>query len=156
RMRLFSHSNFAKVLGVVVLMSVLTIAGCGGGGSGSGKPGSGVSVTVGSKKDSDGQLLGEMYALLLENAGYTVNRKLGAGDTTFVQNAITNGAIDIYPEFTGTAITSYKLQNTQDPQAAYQAVKNYAAQNLKLTWLDAAFNLNDSYAICTSQENATK
>jgi osmoprotectant transport system substrate-binding protein len=155
-MRLFSQANFAKVLGVVVLMSVLTIAGCGGGGSGSGKPGSGVSVTVGSKKDSDGQLLGEMYALLLENAGYTVNRKLGAGDTTFVQNAITSGAIDIYPEFTGTAITSYKLQNTQDPQAAYQAVKNYAAQNLKLTWLDAAFSLNDSYAICTSQENATK
>jgi osmoprotectant transport system substrate-binding protein len=156
-MRLFSHSNFAKLLGVVVLLSVLTIAGCGGGGSGTSgsKPGSGIKVTVGSKKDADGQLLGEMYALLLENAGYTVDRKLGAGDTTFVQNAIKNGAIDLYPEFTGTAISSYKLPSTQDPQAAYKAVKD-AAQKDNLTWLDPAYNLNDSYAICTSQDNATK
>jgi osmoprotectant transport system substrate-binding protein len=155
-MRLFSNSNFAKLLGVVVLMSVLTMAGCGGGGSGAGKPGSGVTVNVGSKKDADGRLLGEMYALLLENAGYTVNRHLGAGDTPFMQSAIANGTVDLYPEFTGTAISSYKLENTQDAHAAYNEVKDYYSKNLNLTWLDAAFNLNDSYAICTSQGNATK
>ena len=154
-MRLFSHANFAKLLGVVVLMSVLTMAGCGGGGSGTGKPGSGVSVTVGSKKDADGQLLGEMYAQLLENAGYTVNRKLGAGDTPFLDSAIKSGAVDIYPEFTGTASSTYKLNVSQDPKAAYNTVADYYSKNLKLTWLDAAYNLNDSYAICTSQENAT-
>jgi osmoprotectant transport system substrate-binding protein len=155
-MRLFSHANFAKLLGVVVLMSVLTMAGCGGGGSGTGKPGSGVSLTVGSKKDADGQLLGEMYAQLLENAGYTVNRKLGAGDTPFLDSAIKSGAVDIYPEFTGTASSTYKLSVSQDPKAAYNTVADYYSKNLKLTWLDAAYNLNDSYAICTSQENATK
>jgi len=155
-MRLFSHSNFAKLLGVVVLMSVLTMAGCGGGGSGTGKPGSGVSLTVGSKKDADGQLLGEMYAQLLENAGYTVNRKLGAGDTPFLDSAIKSGAVDIYPEFTGTASSTYKLNVSQDPKAAYNTVADYYSKNLKLTWLDAAYNLNDSYAICTSQDNASK
>jgi len=155
-MRLFSHANFAKLLGVVVLMSVLTMAGCGGGGSGTGKPGSGVSLTVGSKKDADGQLLGEMYAQLLENAGYTVNRKLGAGDTPFLDSAIKSGAVDIYPEFTGTASSTYKLSVSQDPKAAYNTVADYYSKNLKLTWLDAAYSLNDSYAICTSQENATK
>ena len=155
-MRLFSHANFAKLLGVVVLMSVLTMAGCGGGGSGTGKPGSGVSLTVGSKKDADGQLLGEMYAQLLENAGYTVNRKLGAGDTPFLDSAIKSGAVDIYPEFTGTASSTYKLSVSQDPKAAYNTVADYYSKNLKLTWLDAAYNLNDSYAICTSQENASK
>ncbi len=155
-MRLFSHANFAKLLGVVVLMSVLTMAGCGGGGSGTGKPGSGVSLTVGSKKDADGQLLGEMYALLLENAGYTVNRKLGVGDTPFLDSAIKSGAVDIYPEFTGTASSTYKLSVSQDPKAAYNTVADYYSKNLKLTWLDAAYNLNDSYAICTSQENASK
>jgi osmoprotectant transport system substrate-binding protein len=143
------------LLGVVVLMSILTMAGCGGGGSGSGV-GSGVTVKVGSKKDADGRLLGEMYALLLEKAGYTVQRNLGAGDTPFMQNAIANGTIDLYPEFTGTAMSSYKLPPTQDAQAAYNEVKDYYSKNLKLTWLDAAFNLNDSYAICTSQANATK
>jgi osmoprotectant transport system substrate-binding protein len=155
-MRLFSNSNFAKLLGVVVLMSVLTMAGCGGGGSGTGKPGSGVTVNVGSKKDADGRLLGEMYALLLENAGYTVNRHLAAGDTPFMQSAIANGTVDLYPEFTGTAMSSYKLPPTQDAHAAYNEVKDYYAQKLNLTWLDAAFNLNDSYAICTSQGNASR
>jgi osmoprotectant transport system substrate-binding protein len=115
-----------------------------------------VTVKVGSKKDSDGRLLGEMYALLLEKAGYTVQRNLGAGDTPFMQTAIGNGTIDLYPEFTGTAISSYKLQNTQNAQDAYNEVKDYYSKNLKLTWLDAAFGLNDSYAICTSQDNATK
>jgi osmoprotectant transport system substrate-binding protein len=149
-MRLFSQSKFAMLLGVVVLMSILTMAGCGGGGSGSGV-GAGVTVKVGSKKDADGRLLGEMYAQLLEKAGYTVQRNLGAGDTPFLDSAIKSGAVDIYPEFTGTAISTYKLQNTQDAQAAYNEVKDYYSKNLKLTWLDAAFNLNDSYAICTSQ-----
>ena len=154
-MRLLRQSKFAMLLGVVVLMSILTMAGCGGGGSGSGV-GSGVTVKVGSKKDADGRLLGEMYALLLEKAGYTVQRNLGAGDTPFMQNAIANGTIDLYPEFTGTAMSSYKLPPTQDAQAAYNEVKDYYSKNLKLTWLDAAFKLNDSYAICTSQANATK
>jgi osmoprotectant transport system substrate-binding protein len=152
-MRSLRQSKFAMLLGVVVLMSILTMAGCGGGGSG---VGSGVTVKVGSKKDADGRLLGEMYALLLEKAGYTVQRNLGAGDTPFMQNAIANGTIDLYPEFTGTAMSSYKLPPTQDAQAAYNEVKDYYSKNLKLTWLDAAFNLNDSYAICTSQANATK
>jgi osmoprotectant transport system substrate-binding protein len=152
-MRSLRQSKFAMLLGVVVLMSVLTMAGCGGGGSG---VGSGVTVKVGSKKDADGRLLGEMYALLLEKAGYTVQRNLGAGDTPFMQSAIGNGTIDLYPEFTGTAISSYKLQNTQDAHAAYNEVKDYYSKSLNLTWLDAAFNLNDSYAICTSQANASK
>jgi osmoprotectant transport system substrate-binding protein len=152
-MRSLRHSKFAMLLGVVVLMSILTMAGCGGGGSG---VGSGVTVKVGSKKDSDGRLLGEMYALLLEKAGYTVQRNLGAGDTPFMQTAIGNGTIDLYPEFTGTAMSSYKLPPTQNAQDAYNEVKDYYSKNLKLTWLDAGFGLNDSYAICTSQENATK
>ena len=97
-----------------------------------------------------------MYAQLLEKAGYTVQRNLGAGDTPFLQSAIASGAVDLYPEFTGTAMSSYKLPPTQDAQAAYNEVKDYYSKNLKLTWLDAAFNLNDSYAICTSQANATK
>jgi glycine betaine/choline ABC-type transport system substrate-binding protein len=97
-----------------------------------------------------------MYALLLEKAGYTVQRNLGAGDTPFMQSAIANGAIDLYPEFTGTAVGSYKLPQKQDAHEAYNEVKDYYSKNLNLTWLDAAFNLNDSYAICTSQDNSTK
>ncbi len=57
---------------LLALALALPLAACGSSGSGSGKPGSGVTVVVGSKLDPDGQLLGEMYALLLQNQGYTV------------------------------------------------------------------------------------
>jgi osmoprotectant transport system substrate-binding protein len=152
------YPHFAKLLGVVVFLSVLILAGCGGGGSGStaSKPGTGISVIVGSKKDADGQLLASMYALLLQHQGYSVTSKLALGDTTVLDGAIKSGAVDIYPEFNGTALNVYKLPTTQDPQRAYTEAKNYYAQHFQLTWLDPALKLNDSYGICTSASNAQK
>lgn len=148
-----------KALGVVLLLAVLTIAGCGGGGSGTGnngKPGNGIKVTVGSKLDANGQLLGAMYILLLRDKGFDVTDKLGLGQTPVLDQAIKSGAVDIYPEFTGTALSVYKLPTTQDPQKAYQEAANYYAKNFNLTWLNPAYNLNDSYGICTSQQVASK
>jgi len=140
----------------MLLLALVALAGCGTSASTSGKPGSGVKVTVGSKNDADSQLLGSMYALLLENAGYTVTQKIPLGQTPVLDAAIKSGAIDIYPEFTGTSLTVYKLPQTSDPQQAFQSVSSYYESNFKLTWLDAAYGLNDSYGICTSQANATK
>jgi osmoprotectant transport system substrate-binding protein len=39
-----------------------------------------------------------MYAQMLENAGFTVNRKLNLGGTPIAQAAIVKGDIDLYPE----------------------------------------------------------
>jgi osmoprotectant transport system substrate-binding protein len=148
-----------KLLGVVLLLTVLTLAGCGGGGSGTtatGKPGNGATITVGSKKDGDGQMLGAMYGRLLENQGYKVNYKLALGDTPFLNNAIQSGAVDIYPEFAGSMVSRYKLAPTTDAHQAYAEANDYFQKNLGATWLDAAYNLNDSYGICTSPANASK
>jgi osmoprotectant transport system substrate-binding protein len=153
---------FGKLLGVVVMLSVLTLAGCGGGGSGNAtatatsKPGAGVNVTIGSKNDPDGQLLAEMYSLLLQQQGYNVTTKLALGQTNVLDADIKAGSIDIYPEFTGTALALLKLPtNVQDPQTAYNQVKTAYEQQFHITWLDAAFGLNDSYGICTNQANAS-
>lgn len=148
--------RYYRAFGALLLVALVAIAGCGTSASTSGKPGSGVKVTVGSKNDADSQLLGSMYALLLENAGYTVTQKIPLGQTPVLDAAIKSGAIDIYPEFTGTSLTVYKLPQTSDPQQAFQSVSSYYESNFKLTWLDAAYGLNDSYGICTSQANATK
>lgn len=151
--------RFGKLLGVVCMLAVLTLAGCGGGGSGTtagGKPGAGISVVVASKNDPDGQLLGTMYALLLQNQGFNVTTHIPAGQTNVLDAAIKSGTIDIYPEFTGTAIALLKLPSTQDPQAAYNSVKSAYEQQFHITWLDPAYKLNDSYGLCTSQDNATK
>ncbi|WIG57645.1 MAG: hypothetical protein OJF49_000390 [Ktedonobacterales bacterium] len=147
--------HFAKLLGVVAMLAVLALAGCGGGGSGTG-PGNGMKLTIGSKNDPDGQLLAEMYSLLLTKAGYNVTTKLALGQTPVLDSAIKSGAVDIYPEFTGTGIGVYKLTSTQDPQQAYNEVKQYYEQNFKITWLNPAYDLNDSYGLCTSQSVASK
>jgi glycine betaine/choline ABC-type transport system substrate-binding protein len=148
--------RYYRAFGALLLVALVAIAGCGTSASTSGKPGSGVKVIVGSKNDADSQLLGSMYALLLENAGYTVTQKIPLGQTPVLDAAIKSGAIDIYPEFTGTSLTVYRLPQTQDPQQAFQSVSSYYESNFKLTWLNAAYGLNDSYGICTSQDNAAK
>lgn len=148
--------RYYRVFGGLLLLALVALAGCGTSASTSGKPGSGVKVIVGSKNDADSQLLGSMYALLLANAGYTVTQKIPLGQTPVLDAAIKSGAIDMYPEFTGTSLTVYKLPQTSDPQQAFQSVSSYYESNFKLTWLDAAYGLNDSYGICTSQANAAK
>lgn len=148
--------RYYRAFGALLLVALVAIAGCGTSASTSGKPGSGVKVIVGSKNDADSQLLGSMYALLLENAGYTVTQKIPLGQTPVLDAAIKSGAIDLYPEFTGTSLTVYKLPQTQNPQQAYQSVSSYYESTFKLTWLNAAYGLNDSYGICTSQANAAK
>lgn len=147
--------RYYSVLGAL-LLALVAIAGCGTTTSTAGKPGDGVTVIVGSKNDADSQLLGSMYALLLENQGFTVTQKIPLGQTPVLDAAIKSGQIDIYPEFTGTSLTVYNLPQTSNPQQAYQSVSTYYENTFKLTWLDAAYGLNDSYGICTSQANATK
>ena len=124
--------------------------------AGVGNGGAGISLTIGSKNDADGQLLAEMYSLLLANQGFHVTTKLALGQTPVLDAAIKSGAVDIYPEFTGTGLSLGKLPATTDPQQAYTEVKNYYETQFHITWLAAAFNLNDSYGYCTSPANATK
>lgn len=160
-MRSLLSRRWFATLGALALLVALPLAACGtssttGSGSTSGKPGAGVTVVVGSKLDEDGQLLGEMYTLLLQNQGYTVTSKLALGQTPVLFNAIKSGAIDLYPEFTGTAATQLNLPPSQNPQTVYNGVKSAYESQYKLTWLDPAYNLNDSYAICTSPANAAK
>ncbi|MFU8816783.1 MAG: glycine betaine ABC transporter substrate-binding protein [Pseudomonadales bacterium] len=60
------------------------------------------SVTVGSKNFSEGYLLAEIAAQLLEQAGYDVQRRFGLGGTLICFAALTSGEIDLYVEYTGT------------------------------------------------------
>lgn len=156
-MRLLRSRGLLQTIALLVLALALPLSACGStGGSGSGKPGSGVTVVVGSKLDPDGQLLGEMYILLLQNQGFTVTPKLALGQTPVLFNAIKSGAIDIYPEFTGTAATQLSLPASQDAKQVYSQVSSAYESKYQITWLDAAYGLNDSYGICTTHASAQK
>jgi osmoprotectant transport system substrate-binding protein len=142
-MALLKRSLRAKFLVLFALMPMLILTACGGSSGPS-------SITVGSKLDPEAQLLGEMYVLLLQKAGFTVNSKLALGMTPTVFAAIQNGAIDLYPEFTATGLNLLSVKSSFDPAKDYQTVKSGFESKYQITWLDQA-PLNDGYALCTSQ-----
>jgi osmoprotectant transport system substrate-binding protein len=152
-MTFLKRSLGAKFLLLFALILMLILSACGSSttgttGSGTSTPTS-VAITVGSKLDPEAQLLGEMYVLLLQKAGYTVNPKLALGQTPIVFDALNSGAIDLYPEFTGTGLNILKVQSSYNPATDYQTVKNGFEQQYHITWLDQA-PLNDGYALCAS------
>jgi len=159
-MTFHKHSLGAKFLLLFALIPMLILSACGGtstsssSSSGTSTP-TKVPITVGSKLDPEAQLLGEMYVLLLQKAGYTVNSKLALGQTPVVFGALKSGAIDLYPEFTGTGLNILGIKSTYNPDQDYQAVKNGFQQQYQITWLDQA-PLNDGYALCTSQAESQK
>src|SRR5437773_6344465 len=61
-------------------------------------------IIVASKDFTEEVLVGEMYAQLLEKAGYPVTRKLNLGSTNIVQPALQKGDVQLYPEYTGTGL----------------------------------------------------
>jgi osmoprotectant transport system substrate-binding protein len=61
-------------------------------------------IRVGSKDFPESIIIGEMYALLLETAGITVERALNLGGTVIAHEALLADELDIYPEYTGTGL----------------------------------------------------
>ncbi|MDR3576808.1 MAG: glycine betaine ABC transporter substrate-binding protein [Anaerolineaceae bacterium] len=113
-------------------------------------------ITIGSKDFTEEFIVAEMYAQVLENAGFKVNRKLNLGGTPVAQAAIVKGDIDLYPEYTSTALlTVLKAQPIQDPTQIYQAVKSGYEKQFNLTWLTPS-PFNDTQALAMTQAGATK
>ena len=158
-MALLKRSLGAKSLVLLVLIPMLILSACGGSSNGSSTSGTTtptkVPITVGSKLDPEAQLLGEMYVLLLQKAGFTVNPRLALGQTPIVFAALKSGAIDLYPEFTGTGLNLLNVKSAFNPATDYQTVATGFEQQFHITWLEQA-PLNDGYALCTSQAESQK
>jgi glycine betaine/choline ABC-type transport system substrate-binding protein len=60
--------------------------------------------SVGSKNFTEELILGELYAQVLEDNGIRVTRRLDLGGTDIAMAALRRGEIDLYPEYTGTAL----------------------------------------------------
>jgi osmoprotectant transport system substrate-binding protein len=118
--------------------------------------GSQPNVAVGSKDFTEELILGEMYAQILEHNGFAVARKLDLGGTQIAMEALQRGDIDLYPEYTGTAlITELKLTPSHDAAANAATVRREYASRYDLTWLDVA-PFNDTQALATTQAIAAK
>lgn len=93
-------------------------------------------VTVGSKDFTENLIVAEIYAQALESNGIQVNRKFNIG-SSIVHTALTNGEIDLYPEYTGTGLLSIlKHDLVTDPKEVYNIVKDEYKKQFDLVWLD--------------------
>lgn len=134
------HISRARVL--ALLAAAPLAASCGGGGD---------AVTVGSKNFTEELILGELYAQSLEHAGLKVTRKLNLGTTDIAMAALKRGEIDLYPEYTGTALLNVlHVAPESDPKRAYDTVKSAYAKQFGLVWLAPA-PMNDTQALATTQ-----
>ena len=103
-------------------------------------------IRIGSKDFTENLIVAEIYALALEDAGYTVERKLNIAGSV-VHTAITSDEIDLYPEYTGTGLLSIlQLPMDSDPDSVYATVKAAYAEQFDLTWLDSTA-VNDTQGI---------
>jgi osmoprotectant transport system permease protein len=95
-------------------------------------PGRRTVVTVGSKNFTEQIILGEILAQALEREGVAVNRKLNLGGTFICDRAVRSGDIDLYVEYTGTAVTAVFHETVpHDPvEALTLARARYAAAGL--------------------------
>lgn len=151
----FKRSSWATLATLLALVPMLLLSACGSSSGTSGTASTKVPIVVGSKLDTEGQLLGEMYVLLLQKAGYQVTSKLALGQTPVVFNALKSGAIDLYPEFTATGLNLLNDKSSFNPQQDYNTVKQGFEQQFHITWLNYS-PLNDGYALCTSQAESQK
>jgi osmoprotectant transport system substrate-binding protein len=111
-------------------------------------------VVVGSKNFTEQVLLGEIVALHIERRlGFEVDRKLNLGGTLLAHEALQAGSIDLYPEYTGTALTAVlKQPPVNDAKAAFEGVrKGYRPWGLE--WLPP-LGFNNSFAMVVRRDSA--
>ncbi|WP_106477037.1 glycine betaine ABC transporter substrate-binding protein [Phytohalomonas tamaricis] len=107
-------------------------------------------ISIGSKADREGHLLGEIFAQKLENDGFNVDRRFGLGQTVVSYQALAGGEIDVYPEYTGTiAQTIFKTDDNE-----IDALNSIASQrDLRIL---PSLGFNNTYALTMKGEQAEK
>jgi glycine betaine/choline ABC-type transport system substrate-binding protein len=162
-----------------VVLVLFLLAGCGGGG-GSGQPAEATkstptnastsklivrnpanaskTLTIGSKNFTEEFILGEIYAQALKAGGYTIRKRLDYGSELIAFKGVKEGKIDAYPEYTGTALTTFfdvaPNKIPKDEQKAYLAAKAGFAKS-GLTALPPT-PFTDSNAVGMTQAHAAE
>ena len=109
-----------------------------------------------SKPFGESYLLAEMFAQLLEARGLRAERRLGLGATEIAFAALRSGAIDVYPEYTGTGLLAILHQRpAADPRAAYAQVTREFRDRFGVRWLPP-LGFENTYAIAVRRETAER
>ena len=123
---------------IIACLSALLLASCG----------PRTRIVVGSKNFTEQVILGEILAQQIERRmGIPVERYLNLGGTLLVHEALVRGSIDLYPEYTGTALTAVlKQPPATDPAAVLSDVRAAYESRWKLTWF-SPLGFNNTFAM---------
>jgi osmoprotectant transport system substrate-binding protein len=114
-------------------------------------------IVVGSKNFTESFILGEIIAQQIEARTHRqVERRFYLAGSYICQQAILAGRIDVYPEYTGTALTAILKEDASgDRRDVYQRVKSEYERRFGLT-LTPAFGFNDTFAMEIRGEDARR
>ncbi len=113
-------------------------------------------LVIGSKNFSEQVLLGEIVAQLLEARGVPVDRRLNLGGTFICHQALLAGDLDIYVEYSGTALTAIlKRPVEHDPREVFETVRQSYRTELGLEWSDP-LGFNNTFAMVMKPERASQ
>ena len=112
-------------------------------------------VVVGSKNFTEQVLLGETVSALLEDRGFAVDRRLNLGGTNVCHEAVTSGQLDVYVEYTGTALTDIlKRPARSDPAEVLREVRAaYAPLGLRV---GRPLGFNNTFALVMRRADAAR
>ena len=114
-------------------------------------------IVVGSKNFTEQLILGELFAQIIEaRTHFPVERRFYLAGTFICQQAILAGRIDIYPEYTGTALTTVLKQSPgRDPKDVYQRVRQSYEKQFGLT-ISPPLGFDDTFAIVIRGDDARR
>lgn len=108
-------------------------------------------IAVGSKRFSESYILGEIVRQTLAGAGLAAVHRQGLGNTAVMEQALANGSIDIYPEYTGTILRELLRQDGSPTLAGMNAA--LAPRGLKAA---VPLGFNNSYALAMREDEAAR
>jgi osmoprotectant transport system substrate-binding protein len=161
--------TWRRLLFLLVVMTALVAAGCGGDdddGDAAGDTATDTGaatqaaekppIVLGTKNFTEQYVLGELYRQALEAKGYEVTLKSDIGSTEIIDAALTSGEIDVYPEYTGTALTVvFGAEGSEDTaEATYEAAKERYEERGQTLFAMTPFS--DSDAIAVTADTARK
>jgi glycine betaine/choline ABC-type transport system substrate-binding protein len=135
---------------VFLLLAVLLLSSCGHQGRGAG-------IVVGSKNFTEQIVLAELFAQQIEaHSAVHVERRLNLGGTFICHDALVAGKIDLYPEYTGTALTAVLKDPPQnDPSAVLRRVQEGYRSRFNVEVMPP-LGFNNTFAMIVRGEDAEK
>ena len=118
-------------LAALVVAALLALAGCGGSDAPTASTAADAKppLRIGTKNFPEQFLLGELYKQALEAKGIPVELKANIGSTEIIHQALTDGALDMYPEYVGVLLSEVAnvRARPKSPDAAYRRAQAYEA-----------------------------